>query len=266
MTGGWKDRESNESAQPFVTLGPATTRCVLELNKAPIQSGCMPLGPIAAAIKDKFQFEAPDAFNALEARNAFSWDPARREELIKLFNVSGPHYLFLFTCEWFQPDEIRDFEFPEFVEPLPPVSQFVPFAHDGCGNEWCWWTEKVTERGVPVVLCAHDSYDGEQHAPDFASFLFEKTVLHAVVISSNAEPDKVEECRETLRRFVSDLAFLWPDDWTETLHEIAQAPMKTWLWGGLSETGLLNDDDFQRIMAAKLNYRSFGKSFRWIVR
>jgi len=28
----------------------------------------------------------------------------------------------------------------------------------------------------------------------------------------------------------------------------------------------MNDDDFQRIMAAKLNYPSFGKSFRWIVR
>jgi len=193
----------------------------------------------------------------------FHWDASRREELIQLFSVSGFHYLFLMMCEWHQPDEIRSFAFPDYMKPVQPFSEFVPFAHDGCGNEWCFWTTKATGRGVPVVLCVHDSTESEYHAPDFAAFLFKKAVEHGMMATRNASAEDVADGRNALRRFAADLGFLWPEDWTATVNDLAERPLKTWTAYGQEYTGLLEDDECTAMINAKLNYPLAGKTFPW---
>lgn len=205
-------------------------------------------GPISQAIRERFGFDVPPEFNQLEARNAFFWDNARKDELIKSLAIPGEHYIWVQSCEWLQPDGIREFEFPDYIEPVYPLSQFIPFAEDGCGNTWCWWTGKADENGVPVVMCTHDDYEAEFHAFDFKSFLFERAVSHAYASTADAPQEEIEENRAILRRLATDLAFIWPPEWSAELLRISEAKLKTWRFRHLQCTGLLSEEDKDRLL------------------
>ena len=117
--------------------------------------------PFSDAIQERFGFQTPPAYQALERRGLFRYTKAvNTADLTK----SGDQYLWLNEMEWYQPDDLRTFEFEDHHKP-----GFVPFAHTGGGDFWCWYPAMAKKDQTPVLLCLHDSEEAELFAPDFAS-------------------------------------------------------------------------------------------------
>src|SRR4051794_19003430 len=100
------------------------------------------------ALRHRFNFETPPAFRALEERHLFEWRPEYREHDPAL---PGNRYLWLNDMEWFQPNDLENFQFEPWER-----KGFVPFAHTAGGGYWCWWPEGTKEDRVPVLLCPRD--------------------------------------------------------------------------------------------------------------
>src|SRR4051812_46706906 len=87
--------------------------------------------PQTQAIRTRFNFETPDSYRALEARNLFEFTKKTRDmDLTK----PGNHYLYFGDMEWYQPKDLLKFEFQNYHLP-----GFVPFAHAANGDFWCWY-------------------------------------------------------------------------------------------------------------------------------
>src|SRR5215217_4921693 len=101
--------------------------------------------PWSAALQERFGFQTPAAFRALEARGLFRWaEESRHADL----SQPGDHYLWFNDMEWYQPDELRTFEFERHHK-----SGCVPFAHAANGDYWCWYPAMEDRGAIPVLLC-----------------------------------------------------------------------------------------------------------------
>ena len=161
------------------------------------------------ALKDKFNFEAPKGYQILEENHALLWkNDYRAFEL----NDSDIPYFWLNEMEWYQPSEISQFEFEDYHK-----SGFVPFAHTGGRDYWCWSPEHLANGNVPVLICPHDCEDAEFYAPDFSSALFR----HALEYAASSEPDEEKRLEMTLNRLLSYFSTSWKTDWVKKIQKVS---------------------------------------------
>jgi hypothetical protein len=117
--------------------------------------------------------------------------------------------------EWYEPDELRGFEFQSYHK-----GGFVPFAHAGNGDYWCWFPTMSEHGSIPVVLCPHDCYEADLYAPDFASALYR----HALEYAVESREDGSDQ-RTMLKRFAIELGPIWPTKWTNQIASAAASPV-----------------------------------------
>jgi len=178
--------------------------------------------PWSDAIRERFKFETPSEFRALEARGLFHWSEKAREAEL---TTPGDHYLWFHEMEWYQPGELRKFEFESYHK-----NGFIPFAHAGNGDLWCWYPERAEGGRVPVLLCPHDLNVADLYARDFASALYR----HALQFCAETADDDPDETSAMLKRYAVDLGSIWRPAWQKQIKKFAAKP--------------IDEDDYQEIV------------------
>ena len=164
---------------------------------------------IYSAIAQRYGFSLPAEYRQLESRGLLSLSgPAHASA----FTAPGT-YLWLNDMEWYPLHKIANFEFEPYCLP-----GFVPFAFTGAGDFWCWQPEFTDSNGTRVVCCYRDSYDARIYAPNFSLALYRQILDFCV--SQPADDDEID-VRAFLRRWVVDLAPIFPSRWQEQLQELA---------------------------------------------
>ena len=117
--------------------------------------------------------------------------------------------------EWFNLAEIAEFEQPGYWrEDLT----FVPFAHNGAGDWWCWIPQWTKEGRTPVAFCPHDLNQSNVFSPDFEGFLFR--MILEMLARTYPEPFSPAALEQATR---TDLAQLQPYlrlSWQNIINEI----------------------------------------------
>jgi hypothetical protein len=148
-----------------------------------------PPGDIYAAIEARHGFAIPPAYRALTAAGRFdpfgrpdaqALDGAGRVALLTARAKAG-QYLYLPQVEWYGPQELFEFT-PGGYWP----SGLMPFAGNGAGDQWGWYTPWAAGEAVPVVFCDHERWEGTGVAPDFSAALL-RLVLDSFSDFSDAE-------------------------------------------------------------------------------
>lgn len=90
--------------------------------------------------------------------------------------------------------------------------QFVAFAHEGAGDDWCW-VPNFMDRALPIVYTPHDFNRAQVYAPDMESFLL-RAFLDALV----EFPDRADVCKIEANRRVLE-PYLRPE-WNQRIAQI----------------------------------------------
>jgi hypothetical protein len=202
------------------------------------------------AIERRYSFSLPPAYRLLVERGHL--DP----QYIDRQNILQSRYLYLFDAEWWQPAEIAAYQ-----PPAHHLPGFVPFASTGGGDYWCWWPARASNRNVPVVLCPHDLNTGTFDAPDFAAWLFRRTLDYALRL-----PDGEEQGRAWLARWAEVFRELWESAWSSELVRIAGAPVSSWVDVRTSEPGegLLAPETYRQLLEQHTPMPERDQEFRWM--
>lgn len=117
--------------------------------------------------------------------------------------------------EWFSLAEIADFEQPKYWrEDLT----FVPFAHNGAGDWWCWLPQWTQESHSPIVFTPHDFNQSNIVSPDFEGFLFRMCLeTLARAYPSEFSPSELEQ---SIRTDISQLLPYLRPSWQNILNEV----------------------------------------------
>jgi hypothetical protein len=181
--------------------------------------------PWSAALRERFGFETPPAYRALESRALFRWSNEFRHADL---SQPGDRYLLLNDMEWYQPDDLRTFEFESYHKP-----GFMPFAFGGNGDYWCWYPAMEDRLAIPVLLCPHDCSNAYLYAPDFASALYRHALQYAAERRDPTWPESEEfsgfedeDRGRMLKRFAIDLAAIWPREWCGQVEQVSESPLE----------------------------------------
>ena len=150
-------------------------------------------------------------------------------------------YLWIHDMEWFPHEDVRTFKFQSYHR-----DGYVPFAHTGSGDFWAWCPAMQEAGVVPVVLCPHDYAMGELYAPHLAPAMYRQALEFAL-----GEIDDLQERQAMIRRWVIDLAELWPQSWRERLERLTDRVLE---W-----------DEYQDVVRTDVGERYLGHvEFQWM--
>jgi hypothetical protein len=202
------------------------------------------------AIEQHYQLVVPPLYRSLQEQGWF--DPAN----LARHDLLNSHYLWLFDVEWWSLAEIRDYAYPSYYQP-----GFVPFASTDTGDFWCWWPERATDAGTPVVLCPHDNIYAHIDAPDFGGWAYRRVLAYAAVL-----PAPEHEGRAWLTRWGQVLSAALPAAWRATILELVDAPLKTWEDPTTHESGtsLLAPGEYTALVRRDLDCSGLDAEFRWM--
>ena len=196
-------------------------------------------------VEQRHSFRLPEAYRSIQA---LGWLDVKLPD--------NPSYFWLNEAEWMLPEEIADYEFQDYQKP-----DFVPFALTGGGDHWCCW---LSEHPDAVVLCQHDSYDGEFYAPSFLGFIYRSLLDYARYVS--VEDEEEGEVRQNLRRAAARFRDRFPAPWLDTLNALASAPLvQSFLPSGRSTVwGLETEQQYQEIVQRDLTFPLLDQRFEWM--
>ena len=217
-------------------------------------------------IAEKYGFSLPEEFRYLWEKGFCTLvGPAKDHE----FTRPGNGYLLIHDMEWYSLEEIVDFEFPEYCQPHLP--HLVPFAFNGAGDNWCWQTDRTDARGMRVLLCAHDSNMATVQAPNFAGAIYRQILLEACWFYTEGDfAEAWEQNRAFLRRYVVDLAPIFPAQWVETLRELETRAPVQWthhprVGYDRPQTSFLTETELAAIEAEQIELAGTEKEVRWML-
>jgi hypothetical protein len=174
-----------------------------------------------------------DDLTAIEKKFGFKL-PADYRKFVERGYIWGTDYLWVHEAEWIPPQDIPDYEM--FGTPKPGL---VPFAFGGSGDPFCWQTQRITSANEPaVVLCPHDSFEGEWYAPSFMGWLY-RTDLDYSIDPSFEEDEK----RENLKKWADVLWGFGQEESADDLAEISYRPLRTCNVGRNTYEYLLSEDE-----------------------
>jgi hypothetical protein len=167
-------------------------------------------------------------------------------------------YLWLPDVRWWTVEQMVGYEAADYHLP-----GFVPFASGDAGDFWCWWPERATEQGIPVVFCPHDYMMANIVAPAFREWLYRRVLAYA---NGHLYPEEEGEARAWLGRWLRDLGPLWPAGWRETVERVAVAPYQTWDEPGYSyqQSGFLGTAEYKGIVERDLGCPGLDERFAWM--
>jgi hypothetical protein len=167
-------------------------------------------------------------------------------------------YLWLPDVRWWTVEQMVGYEAADYHLP-----GFVPFASGDAGDFWCWWPERATEQGIPVVFCPHDYMMANIVAPAFRGWLYRRVLAYA---NGHLYPEEEGEARAWLGRWLRDLGPLWPAGWRETVERVAVAPYQTWDEPGYSyqQSGFLGTAEYKGIVERDLGCPGLDERFAWM--
>jgi hypothetical protein len=202
--------------------------------------------------EQRFGFAIPELYREMAGRGWFDWGRLNREDVI------GSVYLWLPDVRWWTVEQMVAYQHPEYHLP-----GFVPFAGGDAGDFWCWWPERATEQGIPVVMCPHDYMMANIVAPDFRGWLYRRILAYS---NGHLYPEEEAEARAWLGRWIRDLGPLFLAGWQETLERVAAAPYQTWPQPGYSyeQSGFLPTVEYKAIVERDLACPGLDERFVWM--
>lgn len=199
-------------------------------------------------IEQKCGFVLPDDYRSMQAAG---W-----------FNAKIDSYFWLWDSEWMPAKKMLSYKPKKHQK-----SGFVPFATTAGRDYWCWWP---SEHPGAVVLCPHDSEEGDFYAPSFTGFIYRQLLEFATEIGLNPTDDNFDpECDplqgQVLREAAVKLAPYLPDAWRKTLEEIAaNAPVRITHNGKDIGSALLTGESYQAIVQRDLAFLELDQRFQWM--
>jgi hypothetical protein len=174
----------------------------------------------------------------------------RRMHLLKARALAG-RTLYLPQVEWYPLDEICDFAPGTWADGL------LPFAGNGAGDHWCWYTPWTTDGQVPIVFYDHEIWTGTAVAADFTAcvyrLLLENFAEFTDTSFSLAElPDLLKAYTDCLRPFL-------PAALIATLNELSSRPAQV---NADENLALLDRDEAQALMERDLAFSNLNRTFR----
>lgn len=173
------------------------------------------------------------------------------------FTTPGFSYLWVSEMEWYSPDKIATIELPEYC-----IDGFVPFAHTGGGDYWCWYHDGSNRVSTQVLHCPHDYSDAEVFAPSLTAAVYRSILCGA----SDIRADEERSARMMFERYARDLAFTFPAAWTLQMQRLVDANLKTWQFRDtpLTGTGFLTPEEVEVMVRADGAFGTCGQKIRWM--
>lgn len=201
-----------------------------------------------ARIEARFGFALPDEYRRMRARGWFTYDAPASDAAYRRPREQA--YLWLFDMEWMPLADIDggDELFFSFSR-----GGLVPFAFAADASHWCWFPDRAARGVAPVVFCPRDCEDGQFYAPDLLGAMYRQILEFAC----NVSPDEEREAREHFARWLRDLVPLFPERRQTTVARLAAAPLRG--------DGLLDDEEYESIVARDLAFPLLDTQFKWTV-
>lgn len=171
-----------------------------------------------AAIEAKSSFAVPSIYRQLHNDGVLrDIEPGEWQQHWQNWSITRPLPLLHHPerPEWFSLAEIAEFEQPNYWrEDLT----FVPFAHNGAGDWWCWLPQWSTEGQTPVAFCPHDLNQSSMFSPDFESFLFR--MILEMLARTYPDPFSPAALEQAIRTDLAQLQPYFRLSWQNTINEI----------------------------------------------
>jgi hypothetical protein len=207
-----------------------------------------------ALIQARFHWEIPAEYRLMHERGWLTLDrPASQ-----ISTKPGDGYLWLNDMEWYELEEIAEFEFPDYCR--PHLQGLVPFAYNGAGDYWCWNTLGQSEGHTPILLCPHDYMLATIYAPHFPAALYRQALVYAYWIGWGAH---VAEGKAYLHRWATDFTSLMPTAWCKTLESLTSRDLVEVVERRQGLQTLLPNEERQAIEARDLNFADLDKEVCW---
>ena len=194
---------------------------------------------VYSAIKARYGFEIPEIYRRMEEAGLLNMPPGPAD-------ASDERHLWVPEAEWLRPQEILEYEFPEWFRP-----EFIPFAFTGGGQPWCWWPVQDPEAVVYVPGDEAGVFD----APNLLGSIYRRFLDHALSL------DEVEEGRLWYSRWARQLRDDFPPAWIDTMLKIADADVIPWRIHRLTGQGLLDPAARDRLIARDLAFPRLNEEF-----
>jgi len=194
-------------------------------------------------IKKRFRFDVPKEYRAMH-----------KDGLLDMGKLKK--CLYLSDTDWFDPEQILDFEKTNDIM----SDDFIPFADNASSDVWCW-NRKWATKGEPLVaFCPHDDTRGKIFAPDFVSCVYRLMVeemahthlVERVVMHSRELP-------KLFKRYAGSLSKYLKPEWTKTLKSLSDKPVREVYE---NEYGFLTDAEVKKILKRDIGYKRQGEEVK----
>jgi hypothetical protein len=157
---------------------------------------------------------------------------------------TGPDYIWLPDVEWLSLEDIRDYQFPKY---LNVQILLLPFAEDAAGSPYCFMIGRSD--GMPVIWCASDCPKTEIYAPDFSAAVFRSLLGQA---TQWLDLEWLESERKIARNSITQLRQILPDSQIQLLDGVYGRQPQSILRGHPSHPKewnfLMSNEEFAQIM------------------
>ncbi|HJT74162.1 MAG TPA: SMI1/KNR4 family protein [Chitinophaga sp.] len=161
-------------------------------------------------IEQQFNFRYPALYHQLLADGMLDWGtfgPDWMSQYYPVLRKNPPLLLFANDFELIEFDEIKekaaDFADPDYWMQVKSGLQFIPFAQNGAGDNYCFFLNAQEGEDIPVVFMWHDANRAEFRAKNLQDFIF-RSMLEAVAAEEEADYGLLgtDNFKEDLLRFL----------------------------------------------------------------
>lgn len=215
------------------------------------------------AIEQQFGFTYPKLYHQLQHDGMLDWGTFGPEWITGQYpelRKNPPLLLFAHDFELMTTEDIES-QLQEFADEnywiqIRSGLQFIPFAQNGAGDWYCFFTSQAEDHHVPIVLLQHDANRATFKAKNFQDFIF-RSMLEAVTDTEYAVyelPDE-ENFREDLKNFIRTHQKYLPAAQVQVLEEIyaAQAEHKA----------IINESRLPFLLKKHINFEKLNQEFKY---
>lgn len=166
-------------------------------------------------IREVHGMTVPATYRRLWFDGLLSWDRDMSESEWQKHLLSGS-LLWFTDCEFLEPEEIADWDYGHRVK------TFVPFAENGRADVWAWFKPWAKGDERAIVFGPAEEDEAEVYAPDFAGFLFRRTLEEFTGTWLGEELGGAEGAAAYFRQLPETLRPYLPARLTITLERVAK--------------------------------------------
>lgn len=215
------------------------------------------------AIEQQFGFTYPQLYHELQQDGMLNWGTFGPEWITQQYpelRKNPPLLLFANDFELMTTkdteDQLEEFADESYWIQMKPGLQFIPFAQNGAGDWYCFFTSQTEDNGIPVVLLQHDANRGTFKAKNLQDFIF-RSMLEAVTDTESAVYGLLDEenFRGDLENFIRTHQKYLPAAQVQVIEEVYTVPAK--------HKAIINESQLQIFLEKHINFEKLDQEFKY---